>query len=212
MWRMLDKSASDLGNCSPIFLSCRSLASQCVCSSWEQGALDTHNSVMLSSFWPWGFQPWSKKELFQKNFARLPTPSFFLTNSTSTFIFTTISAFGGFFFFWLYYYAPFTASVVAALWIFPFPTLWSSKFVRGAEHFWRKLSEEGKRHSDMSKNRLGLLMYLVPCFQTAACWEPHPSVFSFFFHQEYVLSAIWFTQKAWNNQCWRENLMLFRSS
>lgn len=99
MWRMLDKSASDLGNCSPIFLSCRSLASQCVCSSWEQGALDTHNSVMLSSFWPWGFQPWSKKELFQKNFARLPTPSFFLTNSTSTFIFTTISAFGGFFFF-----------------------------------------------------------------------------------------------------------------
>lgn len=84
MWQMFDKSASDLGNCAPIFLSCCSLASQHACSSWEQGALGTHNSVMLSNFWAWGFQPWSKKELFQKNFARLPVPSFFLTNSAST--------------------------------------------------------------------------------------------------------------------------------
>lgn len=63
----------------------------------------------------------------------------------------------------------------------------------------------------MSKNRLGLLMYLVLCFQTAACWEPHPSVFSFFFRQEYVLSTIWFTYKAWNNHCWRDIQVILAS-
>lgn len=163
---------------------------------------------MLPNFWAWGFQPCSREELFQKNLARLPVPSF--SCSACTLIFTSISAFGDFCISDCTTVPLHSLSYGCIVDISISDTL-ELRICQGWTLL-KKIIWGWQEALNMSKNRLGLLMYLVPCFQTAACWEPHPSVFSFFFHLEYVLSTIWFTYKIWNNHCWRENLMLFRPS
>lgn len=210
---MFDKSAFDLENCSPIFLSCCSLANQLSACLLLLGTGSIGHPQLCDAAQPlsMGLPNLQQRGAVQEELCQVASTFIFADKQCLHIYFHQHLCIRGIFAFLTVLLCHFAASVMAALWIFPFPILWSSEFVR-AEHFWRKLSEEDKRHSNMSKNRLGLLMYLVPCFQTAACWEPRPSVFSFFFLQEYVLSTIWFIYKVWNNRCWRENLMLFRSS
>lgn len=179
-----------LESCSPVFLSCCGLANQLLAYLLLLGTENSGHPQLSDAAQPlnMGLPTSQQGGPLPEELCQVAATFIF---AGCTLIFTCITALGGFLHFWLYSYAASQLQLWLCWGYSHFIQLWSSGFV-GAEHFWRKLSEEGKKHSNMSKNRLGLLMYLVPCFQTAACWEPHPSVFCFFFLQKYVLSTIWF--------------------